>query len=56
MRAPGPDPGLSPRAVVNRFLAASTGFDESFATARQFLTPSARGQWAPDAGEPSSTR
>ncbi|RKS72566.1 hypothetical protein CLV35_2813 [Motilibacter peucedani] len=51
MRAPGREPGLSPRAVVTRFLAASGGFDEGFATAREFLTPAADGRWTPGAGE-----
>ncbi|RZS90138.1 sporulation and spore germination protein [Motilibacter rhizosphaerae] len=50
VRVPGPEPGLDPRTVVARFLAASAGFDEDFATARRFLSASAATSWQPSAG------
>lgn len=51
----GPDPGQQPEQIVREFIHASamTEYDtagESFAVARQFLTPQAEASWKADSG------
>lgn len=50
-RTPGPEAGLPPRGVVNRFLSASSEFDDRLRTAGDFLTDTARRTWAGSSGK-----
>jgi hypothetical protein len=43
----GPQPGWGPQRVVTNFLVASALVSNDFATARQYLTPSANKGWRP---------
>jgi hypothetical protein len=46
----GPRPGDAPVAVVEGFLASMSSYEPGYLTARQFLTPDASAQWAPESG------
>ena len=45
-----PRPGAPPAEIVKGFLEASASFEDGYAVARQFLTPSASQGWDPGAG------
>lgn len=47
---PTPQPGDSPRQIVEAFLLAGTEPGQGYATAREFLTAAAQATWVPDAG------
>ncbi len=45
-----PRPGAPPQEIVKGFLDASASFEDGYAVARQFLTPSASQGWDPGTG------
>lgn len=46
---PGPAEGASPQEIIRGFLAAGTGVQDDYATAREFLTQEAAANWEPEA-------
>jgi hypothetical protein len=49
VQAEGPRPGDSPQQVVEGFFTAMVSYEDGYATARQFLSPSAAQNWDPTA-------
>lgn len=45
---PGPSPEAGPEEIIRGFLAAGSGIQDDYATAREFLTGEAAERWEPD--------